>query len=229
MKSWIGKKPVTEMAKLLGTSVANIKRGLRGTSIWFHNGKYKNRPELVAQVLRYYAEHGKIATVERFPDVNVKCIVDRPEYYGLEKPKRQVRWTDREIHEAAKMAGLISPQGQAKYFNRPNAFNGSIKSLWVKKFKLAGGSINGMPYWTAQHLVDSSTQYLKAKGCGRKGESVNFRWLALWIDMENSLRPEVPPFIREAIHTMANFQRWLWKSKNPKPLILKMIQEREVA
>lgn len=231
MRKWNGTMPATEMAERLDTSVSNIKRAFIGTGerLWFKNGKYKNQPELVLAVMEHYAKHGKISTVKAFPNVNVKCIVDRPEYYGLEKPKRQVRWTDREIHEAAKMAGLISPSGQAKYFNRPNAFNGSIKSLWVKKFKLAGGSINGMPYWTAKYLVDSSAQFLRAGGSTRKGAPVRFRWVCLWVDMEAALRPETPPFVREAIQTMADFQRWLWKTKNPKPQILKMMREREVA
>lgn len=228
MRNWNGKKPVTEIAALLGVSVTNIKRSMKGERLWFRNNKYVNQPLLVRQVLDYYFEHGKTATVERFPNVNVKCIVDRPEYYGIERKYRQIRWTDREILEATRMAGLVSPTAQARYFNRPNACNGSIKSLWVKRFGLAQGQINGMTFYYAQHLVDSSAQFLKPRGEGRRGDPVLHRWIILWVDMEKCLLPDTPEFIRDAVKTMAQFQRWIWKSENPKPRILKMIQEREV-
>jgi hypothetical protein len=215
------------MAELLGVSVSNIKRAFVGTSIWFQNGKYKNRPELVAQVMGYYAKHGKPATVKRFPDVNVKSIIDRPEYYGLKKANRQIRWTDEQIIEAARMAGLVSPSAQAKYFNRPRAHAGSIKSLWMKKFKIGGGGVNGMVYWMAKDLVSPNAPYLKPVGESRNKQPVEFRKLLLWVDMHRHVRPEVPEFIKDAIRTMAEFQKWLHGTKDPRKKILKMINERE--
>lgn len=230
-KAWalsqVGKIPREKIAEQLGTSISNLKRSLRGHSLWFKNGKYVNNPSLVRSVCSYYAKHGMLKTKEQFPDISVKSIVDRPEYYGLKKHKRQIRWTGEQITEAAKMAGLISPKAQAKYFNRPNAFSGSIKSLWMKRFKIGGGSVNGMTHWMAKELVNKNARYLRPVGESRKGEPTEFRRLILWVDMEKNLKKNVPPFICNAIHTMADFQRWLWKSKNPKPLILKMISERE--
>lgn len=228
VRAWIGKIPVTEMAERLGTSVSNIKRAFRGESIWYHNGKYKNRPELVAAVLHYYAKNGKLKTIERFPDVSVKSIVDRPEFYGFEKPRRQVRWTDEQLAEAARMAGLISFKAQAGYFRRPSANEGSIRSLWSKRFKQGWAQLNGMAWIHAHHLVDGRARYIRPQGTGRNwAKTMAAARIILWVDMEKALKPELPPFIREAVKTMADFQRWLWRSDNPRPLILKMIKVRE--
>lgn len=220
---------MTEMAELLNTSVTNIKRAFRGESLWFKNGKYKNQPELVLDVMNFYSKHGKPATVDQYPGVNVKCIIDRPEYYGLEKANRQKRWTDEELIEAARMAGLVSPQAQAKYFNRPGARAGSIKSLWTKRFGMGACSINGMNHWMARELVNKKARYIRPVGQTRKGKPVTFRRVCLWVDMEKSLKTGVPPFLEDAIKTMANFQRWLHASNDPKPKILKMIKDRELS
>jgi AraC-like DNA-binding protein len=223
----IGKMSREDIAVNLGVSLVSLKRAFRGTSLAFYNYCSAN-PGLVKQVCKFYEKHSQEETAKAFglKRKQVDHIVHR---YKQHRSPKQVRWTDREIHEAAKMAGLISTHAQARYFKRPNAFNGSIKALWMKRFGMSQGSVNGMAHWAAKEIVDSSAQYLRPKGESRRGEPVDFRWLVLWVDMERCLRPEVPPFIREAISTMANFQRWLWKDKKPKPKILKMIQEREIA
>jgi AcrR family transcriptional regulator len=220
--------PVNEMAERLNTSVTNIKRAFRGKRLWFHNGKYKNRPELVESVLAYYAKHGKNETIKRFPDVKVKCIVDRPEYYGHSKPKRQIRWTDKQILEAARMAGLVSLKGQARYFNRPNADVGSIQSLWTKRFQMGSSNVNGMVHWYAKELVNHRARYIQPLGLSRADKLVKFRRVILWVDMEKCLKANVPSFIREAVKTMADFQRWLHGSDNPRAKILRMIETREL-
>lgn len=221
--------PREDIAKTIGVSVVNLKRSMPGQKFWFKNGKYKNNPELVKKVLNYYFKHGKPKTVERFPEINVKAVVDRPEYYGIRRIYRQIRWTDAQLIDAAKMAGLVSLKGQAKFFNRPRAFEGSIQSLWNKRFGYRGGSLNGMVHWYAKELVNSNARYLRPVGTSREGKHVEFRRLILWVDMEKNLKPDAPQFMQDAIKSMADFQRWLWKSDNPKPLIMKMIKEREIA
>ena len=223
-KTMIGKMPREEIARRLGVSLPSLKRAFRGVRLAFHNYCQAN-PSLVRQVNAFYEENGNKRTAEHFgiSRKQVEHIVYR---YRFSKP-RQIRWSDPQIAEAAKMSGLISHTAQAKYFNRPNAFNGSIKALWTKRFGFMG-TVNGMAHWYARELVDCSAQYLKPKGNDRRGDPTLFRWIILWVDMEKCLRPDVPEFIQDAIKTMADFQRWIWKSKNPKPLILKMIQQREL-
>ena len=211
-----------ELAEYLGCSRSNLIRWATAHKISLDANAYK--PEVVNRVCAYYEKHGKIKTQEAFPDVSVRSIVERN--YGLFKP-RQIRWTDEQIIEAARMAGLISSQAQAKYFNRPRAHSGSIKALWMKRFGFGQGNINGMVHWYAKELVTVKAPYVRPIGESRRGELLEFRRLILWVDMEKCLKTEVPPFMCDAIKELAQFQRWLWKSDNPKPLILKMIKERE--
>ena len=212
---------IKNLARAVGTSNSNLDRWAKQNRVNINALAY--RPETIRSVCSYYEKHGLQATQDAFPNVRVRSIVERFKNFA----PRLIRWSDEQIIEAAKMAGLVSHKAQAKYFNRPNANEGSIRSLWIRKFKISGGSVNGMVNWYAKELVDVKVEYLKPKGMS-KGEVIEFRRLILWVDLERYLKAEVPRFIRDAIKTMADFQRWLWKSDNPKPLILKMIKEREL-
>lgn len=213
-----------EVAERIGSSRTALIRWATEAGVSLDAHSYK--PEVVRRVCAYYERHGKPKTQERFPEVNVRSIIERN--YGLFKP-RQVRWTNEQIIEAAKMAGLVSYRAQAKYFNRPRAFEGSVKSLWVKRFGMGEASVNGLVKSYAKTLIRGGhSKYIRPIGNSRFGEPTEFRSIILWVDLEKILKAEVPEFIVSAIHTMANFQRWLWRSKNPKPLILKMIKEREL-
>lgn len=223
-----GKVSRAEIAEKLGVSLANLKRSCPGVSFattWVN----KMNPERTREVILYYFKHGKIATEKKYPHLNIKGIVDRPEYYGVQREYRQRRWTDSEMIEAVKMSGLISLPAQALYFNRPGANSGSIKSLWVKRYGLAWASINGMARNKARRLVQwNKAKYIKVYGTSRDGKPIQFRKVMLWVEMEKCVRDEMPDFIKDGIKAMADFQRWIWKSENPKPLILKMIKEREM-
>lgn len=225
----IGRYPVSEIAEKMNTSVSNIKRAFRGKSIWFKNGKWKQRPELTRKVIEYYFMYGMPATVKKFPEVNVRVIVDRPEYYGIKRNPRQIRWTDKQLIELAKMAGIISMKAQAKYFNRPNANEGSIKSALIKRFGVAAGTIHGLSNYRAKELIEGKCLSIKTRYWDprdRKRPNAG-RTLYLWVDLENAIDPNLPQFIQEAIKTMADFQRWLF-GKNPRARILRMISEREI-
>ncbi len=222
-RSLLGKMDRRDIAKEVGASLSSLKRAFRGTRMAFHN-KWAINPALVRRIGKFYSRHGMRATEEAFPGVSVRSVV---EHYKDFKP-RQIRWTDTQITEAARMAGLVSPMAQAKYFNRPRAHVGSIRSLWMKKFGMGWGQVNGMVHHHAKHLVDIKARYLRPVGESRHDEQVQFRRLILWVDMEKCLKPEVPTFMKDAIHTMADFQRWLHGSSDPRKQILRMIKEREV-
>lgn len=221
-KSLIGTMPREEIAAAVGTSLPSLKRAFPGTRLAYFN-RYVINPQLVRKVCEYYEQHGRKKTEEAFPDVSVRSIVER---YKNFRP-RQTRWTDKEIIEAARMAGLISAKSQAKYFDRPNAHAGAIKSLWMKRFGFGQGNINGMVHDNAKHLVNHRARYIKPMGESRTGRQTQFRRLILWVDMERCLKPEVPKFLVDAIRTMADFQRWLHDAEDPRPKILRMIKQRE--
>jgi len=221
----IGKISREEIAQKLGVSTSNLKRSMPGQSFWFHNGKWKNRPDIVEKVLRYYWLHGMPKTVKKFKGISVKSIVDRPEYYGHKRVYRQLRWTDAQKVELVRMSGLVSHGSQAAHFKRPKAAGGSIKSAWVKVFGRAPGQINGMSYDNAKHISKPGTPYLRPQGWIRGRESKC--WLVLWIDLEKNLKDGVPEYIREAVQAMADFQRWIWGVKNPRSKIIKMMNQIE--
>lgn len=223
----IGKISREEIAQKIGVSVANLKRSMRGQSFWFYNGKWKNNPEFVAKVLNHYWKHGMPATKKKFNGISVKSIVDRPEYYGHRRVYRQRRWTETQKIELVRMSGLVSHGSQARYFDRPKAAGGSIKSAWVKVFGVAPGRINGMSFDIAKHIAKRSTPYVRPNGWSSGVDS--HQWTVLWVDLEDNLMEGVPEYIKEAVKTMADFQRWIWGCKNPKAKIMKMIDIREVA
>lgn len=205
----IGKMPREEVASLLGVSLSNLKRAFRGTRLAFHN-KYIANPALVKQVCRYYEKHGRRATEKAFPNVRVRSIVER---YKIYRP-RQLRWTGEQIVEAARMAGIVPLDKQARIFNRPRAHAGAMKSLWNKRFKLAPREIHGMANNNAKWLVTDDCPRIKLRHAR----------ISLWCDMEKHLRPGVPKYMRDAIKAMAKFQRWLYRGNAPRREIQKYLR-----
>lgn len=220
----IGKMDRNDIAERLGVSLSNLKRAFRGTRLAYYNYCTVN-PKLVRDVNKYYEKHGLNRTFKKFnlKKKQVEHIIYR---YKQHSP-RQIRWTNNEIIEAARMAGIVSPAAQARFFKRPNANAGSIKSLWMKRFKMGQGCVNGMTHWCAKELVNKNARYLKPIGESRKGEPTEFRRLILWIDMEKNLKRGVPPFMRSAVKTMADFQRWIHGGGDVKAKIIKLMKERE--
>lgn len=224
-KAHAGDMKREEIAKRLNVSISNLKRSCRGVRFYAHNGKFKERPQLVKQVIDYYFMHGSNATEKAFPNIKVRSIIERPQYYGFKKEYRQKRWTDNELIEAVKMAGIISQEAQAKWFNRPNAHKGSIRSLWMKRFAHGGSTIHGMSNYLAKHLVTKKCPCLVTKYWAQRRNGNEFaRKLYLWVDMEKHLRDDVPEFIRSAIKTLAEFQRWIFKSTNPRQKIIQLLK-----
>lgn len=229
--SMIGKYPITEIAKKLKVTVSNIRRSNPGVSFCFHNGKHINNPERTKEVIKYYFKHGKNETIKKFPKINVKSIVDRPEYYGIKRKYRQLRWTENQKIELVKMAGLISFENQAKYFKRPMANAGSIRAVFSKKvIAVSSGQINGMINHHAKHLVNESCPRVKRVLLRRTNtKKITHQYVCLWVDMEKHLKSDCPLFAKEAISTLAEFQRKLFEAKDNrdcKRKIIKMIKER---
>ena len=226
-KKLIGIKNRMQICEELGVSLSNLKRAFRGVRI--PNVSEYSR-ETIDQVCAYYGEYGIRKTEKKFPDCKIRSIIERN--YGKFNP-RQVRWNDSEIIELARMAGLVSYKAQAKYFNRPRANEGSIWSVWIKKFKLPSGNLNGMSLNQAKHIVSENCPVLECKLLKRRDDekplgSYSVRKIFLWVDMEKNLKPDLPIFLKNGIEAMANYQRWLFNSKNPKLKIIKMIKDREI-
>ena len=206
-----GKKDINEIAKEVGISRSGVKRVGNYLGLKFGITKYSN--ELKEKVTRFYEIHGKPKTKKEFPDVKVKSIIER---YGKGRHKRCRPWKDSELIELVKMAGIVSFKEQWKVFNRPRAFAGSIRSAWVKKFKVAPRYINGLYRNKALYIANENCPFIET------GHYNNSK-LYLWVDLENNLKEGVSMDFKKAIEAMANFQRWLWGKDNVREEVLKMV------
>lgn len=204
-----------EMAKRIGVSKGTIGRWLRDQGLKSNALKYGD--EMIQSVIDAYEAHGKHKTQQLFPGVTVRSIVERNPH----RP-RQIRWLDDEIIEAARMAGLVRTNSQAAYFNRPNAYSGSIKSLWAKRFGCAPHDVNGLAVsltWRIAKPGVLATTVYHANSSGAQAK-------ILWLDLASWLRDDVEPWIMRAVEALARFQAWLhgtWSSDD----IRQMIAQRE--
>jgi transcriptional regulator with XRE-family HTH domain len=216
------KMPREQIAEKAGVSVATLKRWARdnGNIRLAYYNRWAANPRLVNQVCQYYAKHGRRKTQERFPGITVRSIVERYRH-----DPRRVRWTDEQLKELARMAGLVSMEAQAKYFNRPNANVGSIKSAWMKRFGHGSMNINGLSWWVAREFVRASCPRVQTKFWDRSDGKV--RSCVLWVDMKRHLRKDAPEWLRDVAEAMSNFQRWLHGTDQVRARIKRMIHERE--
>lgn len=198
-----GTMPIKKLAKKVGTSDSTLDRWAKANKVDINWLKY--RPDTVRQVCEYYAKHGKVKTQKKFPKVKVRSIVERY-MRSLDLPKRQERWTSNQLIEVARMAGLVSLEKQASNFARPGANLGAMRSVWNKRFGHGGININGLSKNVAKgYVLHSCPYYSTSFWYHRNGP----RLIALWVDAEQHLKPDVPDHLREAIAALAKFQRWL--------------------
>lgn len=223
LRALVGHVSYPEIQRRLGLSKGTITR-------WcWENGirhKFWNAyPDAVVEaVIAVYeaapAGQGKQRVQAQFPQVKCRSVIEH--HTAHRRSPRQTSWTGAEQIEAAKMAGLVSHTAQARYFGRPNAFAGSIKSLWMKRFQCAPGAINGL--WTPLAWE------LATAGCPavlvQMRERSMPRATCLWLDLAQHLRPDLPEWIPDAVHALAQFQAWLHGTDDPAQ-VRQMITERE--
>ncbi len=221
------KMPKAQICSELGISWSSLGRwaSSQGIRVAYFN-RYAVNPKLVETVCEYYARHGRQKTQERFPDIRVRSIVER-----YEVTPRQIRWTGEQMRELAQMAGLVSFVSQAKYFNRPRANAGSIKSVHMKRFGQGGGMLNGLSWHKARHLVRPRCRPIKTAFWSTRHplkRTPMSRKIVLWVDLERNLKPGIPPEIRRAIGSAAKVQQWIHGVEHVRPRVLRLIKEREV-
>jgi AraC-like DNA-binding protein len=205
-----------QIAEHVGVSGAAVARYLREAGL---DSNARDYPQAtVAAVCAVYETLGIRRTQELFPDVVVRSIVERHKEYA----PRQVRWRDPQIIEAARMAGLVSANAQARYFGRPNAYSGSIGSLWDKHFGCAPRDINGL----SAHLVWRLTRPGVPAVLVKHSSAAGYFAKVLWLDLAGDLKPTVAPVLRTAILALARFQAWLHGTSDTLA-IQRMIHERE--
>jgi hypothetical protein len=206
-----------KMSQYVGLSRATINRFLRKEGL-----KRKRKYHDVSKaVISFYEKNGIIKTLEKYPNIKVRSIIETARLYGYDYEPRQIRWQNDQIIEAAKMAGIISHDSQAKFFNRPNAFSGAIKSLWSKNFKCNQKYINGLSFNVAKNIIKLGTPIIRIRNKGQYIDKI------LWCDIYNNVNDDLPEWIKNIFKTLCDFQKWLHNSKEPNDKIINMIRERQ--
>lgn len=230
-----GKIPKEKIAELAETSSSSVMRWARDNGISLDSHSYPK--EKMKEMIMFYEKHGSLATKKRFSEKMFKCYSANPKrHHHIYKPKpRQIRWTKKELLELVKMAGIITPESQAKYFNRPRANAGSIKSAWTKTMKVKSpGDIHGLRRRAALQICDvdkikpieTKGWWLSRKGSFQKGKTWHSRRIYLWIDIAKNLHSGLPEFISEGVYALSDFQYKLF-GKYPRRSIQRMIHDRE--
>lgn len=203
-----------EIAKKLGTSTASVYRYARDAGFSLKYNRYS--PELVEAVIACYEEQGREGVLEQFPDVRYRYIIERRAH----RP-RQEKWKPEHLLTAAKMAGLVPLEIQAAVFNRPRAHAGSIRAFWVKRMGQTGSQLHGLWYHQAAALLRPGFPFIETRyAFSRRGVR---RRLALWCEMPPWVHDDAPPFIHDAIGALADFQRWLYQTDDPRVEIEKIL------
>lgn len=193
-----------KLAKKIGISRSRFSRWARRNGVSLN--AHKTKESCIKEVCSYYELNGRKATAKKFPNINIRSIVERYKSY---KP-RQVRWEFSKKLDAIRFSGFISDDAIAKYVNRPRAHAGSIKSLWCRHLNLPGyKSFHGLP--------ENLSRVIALKSCPIY--KYEFLKLALWVDLEKHLKPEVPEAIVNGVKALASFQRFLFNGKHPNEFI----------
>jgi hypothetical protein len=205
IRKYAGKIERKKLAEKAGVSIATLKRFAIMENLDITTFRYT--PDEIRKVCDYYLIHGIVKTAQHFPHVKVRSIVERY-FRSLGIGTRQERWTPEQLYELAKMGGLISQNAQARYFKRPNAYAGSIKSVWSKVFKCKPANLNSCPHHIAKRIVEYKCPFYAKRGRSH----VMF---ALWLDVQRNLKDDVSEDVKKLVNAMARFQKWLHKSENP--------------
>jgi len=205
-----------EIAKMMNVPLTSIKRAASANNISLAHKegcrKYIRNPLLIERVCKYYEKHGGVKTIKKFPNVKVRSLIER--YYDL-KP-RQTKWSAEEKIQLIRMSGLLTFKQQLKLLNRKEVKKPEgLRGYWGKK-QITPSGLNGLYRHTAKFFVKDSCPFIE-----RKFKRQTNKYY-LWVDIEKHIKPEMPDFIHDVAKAMADFQRWIWNSKNPRSKIIAM-------
>jgi len=220
-----GQIPRKELAERLGLSIPTLQRFARRHGLSLRRPRYDEAT--IEAVIACYSEHGKEGVEEAFPHVRWRSIIEHIAKRREDFQPRQTRWRDDEILMAAQMAGLVPMDVQAAFFNRPRAHAGSIKAFWRKRMGQQGTQLHGLRWNHAKRILQPEVPFVDVKWTtvapsAQRCRDIRRR-LVLWCDMAPYLRPEMPPFVAEGIAAMADFQRWLFQTPNPRAEIERIL------
>ena len=184
--------------------------------------------EVVQKVLKFYETHNKHETQFQFPNVRVRSIIEHTPH-----KLKCSKWTQKELIEIIKMAGLVSFKSQSLFLKKKTwkTVDAFIRKRNYGRFSL----LNGLPKEKARYFCPASYKnrsYYEILCPSIKVKTLNEskmnKEIFLWCDIINHLKPNCPNAFKQITEAMVKFQCWIWENNNPKELILKMIKEREI-
>lgn len=206
----------SEMMVATGLSYITVYRVLRQEGLTRQVHRYP--PKEVEAVRDHYAKHGIRGLQDAFPGVCCETVRNKTKL-----PSRQLRWSSRQLHVAAQMSGLVPMAVQAAVLQPGKKDSGAVRSMWRRKLGNTGTELHGMrlkwAYRICRRTVPSIEVFFAARGA-----PVTQR-RALWCDMAEHLQPGLPDFLRDAVLALADFQRWLFASEDPRAIVLQIVQE----
>lgn len=207
----------SDIAKEIGISESTLKRIAVHYGFKFSFAKArpyaKYSKELVGEVIKFFEENGISKTKEKYPEVKVRSIIERYPRYKA----RQKNWTDEEIIQAIKFGPFVSLEDQFRHFNRPLAYEGSVKSLWSKRIKASRSRLHGLPYYLIDGFVTKKAVLHPTKMSLMKG-------ICTWQTLKETLRKDAPEFIKETVEIGYKFHLWIY-GENPNKEITKIYME----
>lgn len=190
-KSLAGKMMKKDIAKKFGVGLSYLKKKCQDVS-W----KIEHDQHFLEGLFQFAEIHGQKKALKEF---NCKKYIFE-KYRNIRGIKKPFKWDDAKIAAAVKMRGIISYNEQSKILGASEA---TIEYLWAEKFKIRTKQINGMYFNKAKHLLVGNVPCVH----------INNTYIVLWEDFEKHLNQDVPFFIKDAISTLAKFQRWLSQKK----------------
>lgn len=196
LKEGIGKLSRTEIAQRLDVSLSYLNRYMTKHKI-YSGPRRRYDKETIDQVVSFYLKHTRSETEKRFPDLNVRAIIET--YLGNKGSHKN--WTLNEILFTAKVGGLLTYERQGEIINR--TYN-SIKTRWLKDIGMSPKNLNGIPLKDVRDLIKKGCRYFYIKSKERFGRDP---CVVLWCDLEKNLLDDVPPEIKQCVSAMSQFQK----------------------
>lgn len=217
-----GTHTIKQISDEVGISISKITRFRKLNNLARRHRRYTQ--ETINDVLRYYEQHGRVATQKHFPDVNVPCITDVYEHAPRVEP-----WKQEDLFMVVRMAGLAPPSVLAGLIHRRGMHAGTIESVLFRKMGITRvATLHGLGRHCAKWLAYENCPFVVRPLWRRRTTTKQknpLRRTYLWCDLVRHMRADIPDFVREGISAMADFQRWLFKNDNPRPVILKMMHD----
>lgn len=191
------KKNINDIAQDLGVSRSTIKRIGKKENIrfTFYKKSFYKR-DYKKKVLKYYENHTLEETKKKFNNNSIRSIIETNQH-----KEKLSRWKENEIIYVIKNYPKKNMKEIAGCLKRPNAMEGSIRSLYLKRLKFTGNFYHGLPKYKARIFVNKQCKY----------EKIGFYNIASWENILKYKKTDCPNVVIKIAKSMILFKNWIKK------------------